>query len=238
MQVDHDVERVVPLFGPSAGKVTFNPGEVLDSGTPGALVFTTEHLRWEPQPADGQAQADGGGGIGAPITVPYSRIVRLMGGRNSQSSLRASEPAAVDLHTDAAAAGLPGAVESTSGADVETGAAAPWERQLHSEHKRLAAADTAVHIKPPTFYLCLHVVLGARHADAAALKLYPLSEEELSSLWTFLEEKTSLPITLESDFITLLLQRQHAMLRSQVYEQLADSAEIPWVTTTEVCDFG
>jgi hypothetical protein len=32
LQVDHDTERVVPLFGPSAGQVTLNPGEVLDSG--------------------------------------------------------------------------------------------------------------------------------------------------------------------------------------------------------------
>ena len=33
---------------------------------------------------------------------------------------------------------------------------------------------------------------------------------------TFLEEKTSLTVTMESDFISLLLQRQHAMLRSGV----------------------
>ena len=40
MQIDHDYERIVPLFGPSAGKVTLRPGEVLHTGVAGTLLFT------------------------------------------------------------------------------------------------------------------------------------------------------------------------------------------------------
>eukprot|EP01047_Picozoa_sp_COSAG01_P026214 COSAG01_NODE_1682_length_9500_cov_7.543666_8_plen_662_part_00 len=78
------------------------------------------------------------------------------------------------------------------------------------------------------YYLRLHLKSGV------AVKMYPFSLTEINSVLSFLQQHATSCVSLsEFEFVEIELERRHAQLQAEVFEQLEAQDDFPWVATTE-----